>query len=76
MTAYEVGYTGVIRNRATVSAAVYWNNTEDGIYFTPVAVYRPANPPPTWPSACCRRPSSSPLLASRRRCSCRRTSPT
>ena len=46
MTAYEVGYTGVIRKRATVSAAVYWNNTDDGIYFTPVAVYTPAGPPP------------------------------
>jgi iron complex outermembrane receptor protein len=50
MTAYEVGYTGVIRNRATVTAAVYWNNTKDGIYFTPVAAYTAANPPPTWPS--------------------------
>ena len=49
MTAYEVGYTGVIRNRATVSAAVYWNKTNDGIYFTPVAAYGPANPPPGWP---------------------------
>ena len=28
MTAYEVGYTGVIAQRATVTAAVYWNNTE------------------------------------------------
>lgn len=46
MTAYEVGYVGVLRNRATVSAAVYWNNTEDGIYFTPNAVYTPASPPP------------------------------
>jgi len=49
MTAYEVGYTGVIGNRATISAAVYWNTTEDGIYFTPSAAYTPANPPPTWP---------------------------
>ncbi len=49
MTAYEVGYTGVIRNRATVSAAVYWNKTTDGIYFTPVAAYGPAAPPPGWP---------------------------
>ena len=49
MTAYEIGYTGVIGNRATVSAAVYWNTTEDGIYFTPSAAYTPANPPPTWP---------------------------
>jgi len=49
MTAYEVGYTGVIRNRATVSAAVYWNNTDDGIYFTPDVFYSAVNPPPTWP---------------------------
>jgi outer membrane receptor protein involved in Fe transport len=49
MTAYEVGYTGVVRNRATVSAAVYWNRTRNGIYFTPVAVYSPTNPPPGWP---------------------------
>jgi iron complex outermembrane receptor protein len=49
MTAYEVGYTGVIRNRATVTAAAYWNNTKDGIYFTPVAAYTAANPPPGWP---------------------------
>ena len=49
MTAYEVGYTGVLKKRATVTAAVYWNNTKDGIYFTPVAAYGPANPPPGWP---------------------------
>ena len=49
MKAYEVGYTGVIRKRATVSAAVYWNTTNDGIYFTPVAAYGPASPPPGWP---------------------------
>jgi len=51
MTAFEVGYTGVIRNRATVSAALYFNHTEDGIYFTRVAAYTAADPPPTWPSA-------------------------
>ena len=49
MTAYEVGYTGVIRSRATVTAAVYWNVTDDGIYFTPVAAYSAAGPPPGWP---------------------------
>ena len=49
MTAYEIGYTGVIRNRATVTAAVYWNTTKDGIYFTPVAAYSAASPPPNWP---------------------------
>ncbi|MGH9257069.1 MAG: TonB-dependent receptor plug domain-containing protein [Vicinamibacterales bacterium] len=46
MTAYEVGYTGVIRNRATVTAAVYYNVTDDGIYFTPDRFYAPASPPP------------------------------
>jgi iron complex outermembrane receptor protein len=50
MTAYELGYAGVIRNRATVSAAVYWNVTKDGIYFTPNAFYSAANPPVTWPA--------------------------
>jgi iron complex outermembrane receptor protein len=49
MTAYEVGYTGIIRKRATVTAAAYWNTTKDGIYFTPNAVYGPLNPPPGWP---------------------------
>ena len=49
MTAYEVGYTGVIRKRATVTAAAYWNTTKDGIYFTPVSFYGPAAPPPNWP---------------------------
>ena len=46
MTAFEVGYTGVIRNRATVTAAVYYNVTDDGIYFTPDRFYTPAAPPP------------------------------
>jgi outer membrane receptor protein involved in Fe transport len=50
LTAYEVGYTGVVRNRATVSAAVYWNITKDGIYFTPDRFYSAASPPPTWPA--------------------------
>jgi iron complex outermembrane receptor protein len=49
MTAYEVGYTGIIRKRATVTAAAYWNTTKDGIYFTPNAFYGALNPPPGWP---------------------------
>ena len=49
MTAFEVGYTGDIGNRATVSAAVYWNHIEDGIYFTRSGLYTAANPPPGWP---------------------------
>jgi outer membrane receptor protein involved in Fe transport len=49
LTAYEIGYAGVIRD-VNISAPVYWNRTEDGIYFTPVAIYTAANPPPTWPA--------------------------
>lgn len=50
LTAYEIGYTGVLRKRATVTASVYWNRTDDGIFFQPVTFYGPSNPPPTWPS--------------------------
>ena len=50
LTAYELGYTGVLNRRATVTASVYWNKTKDAIFFTPVAAYGPANPPPTWPA--------------------------
>ncbi len=49
MTAYELGYTGVFAKRATVTAAVYFNNTKNGIYFTQIARYTAANPPPRWP---------------------------
>ena len=65
MTAYEVGYTGVVAERATVTAAVYWNVTKDGIYFTPNAFYSGANPPPTWPSAVIPPQLIFPALAAR-----------
>ncbi len=56
LTAYEIGYTGVIKQRATVSAAFFFNETKDDIFFTQVASYRAANPPPGWPPApICRR---------------------
>jgi iron complex outermembrane receptor protein len=51
LTAYEIGYTGVLHKRATVTASVYWNTTKDGIYFTQVSNYTAANPPATWPAA-------------------------
>jgi iron complex outermembrane receptor protein len=51
MTAYELGYTGVVAHRAAVTAAVYWNVTDDGIYFTPVAAFTPVAPPPGLPGA-------------------------
>ena len=49
MTAYEIGYTGVLNRRATVTAAVYWNTTDDAIFFTQTGRYTAANPPLTWP---------------------------
>jgi outer membrane receptor protein involved in Fe transport len=49
MTAYEIGYTGVVADRATVSASVYWNRTDDGIFFTQAQRYSSTNVPPTWP---------------------------
>ena len=49
LTALELGYTGVIRNRATVTAAIYRNITDDAIFFTQSARYTAAAPPPNWP---------------------------
>jgi len=49
LTAFELGYTGVVNRRTTVSASVYWNNTDGSIGFTPVTFYSPASPPPGWP---------------------------
>jgi outer membrane receptor protein involved in Fe transport len=49
LTAFEIGYTGVIAPRTTLSASVYWNNTDGSIGFTPVAFYSAAAPPPGWP---------------------------
>jgi outer membrane receptor for ferrienterochelin and colicins len=49
MTAYEIGYTGILNRRATVTAAVYWNNTDDAIFFQQAGRYTATNPPLTWP---------------------------
>ena len=49
LTAFEIGYVGVVRD-LNLSASVYWNKTEDGIYFTPSLFYSAANLPPTWPA--------------------------
>ena len=46
---FEVGYTGIIRNRATVSASVYFTTNRDEIFFTQTGRYRAAAPPPRWP---------------------------
>jgi iron complex outermembrane receptor protein len=51
LDAFEVAYTGIIANRATVSAAFYVNRTKNDILFTEVVEdrYTPQNPPPGWP---------------------------
>jgi iron complex outermembrane receptor protein len=49
MTAYEVGYTGTLQDRYTVSAAWYLNQTSDNIFFTQSGTYSSQNPPPRWP---------------------------
>jgi outer membrane receptor protein involved in Fe transport len=50
LDAWEIGYTGAVAGRATLSAAFYWNNIKDDINFAQVGVYTPQNPPPTLPA--------------------------
>jgi outer membrane receptor protein involved in Fe transport len=50
MNAFEIGYTGVVRRRATVTAAVYWNTIDDAVFFTQIGSYSPTSPPATWPA--------------------------
>jgi outer membrane receptor protein involved in Fe transport len=49
MTAYEIGYSGVIGQRATVSAAFYVNDSKNTIFFRQVGSYTAAASPPGWP---------------------------
>jgi outer membrane receptor protein involved in Fe transport len=51
MDAFEVGYTGIVGNRATLSAAFYVNKTKSSILFTELTNerYTATNPPPGWP---------------------------
>ncbi len=49
LDAFEVGYTGTIRNRAVVSAAWFYNITKDDVFFTQVGTYPIAPPPPGFP---------------------------
>jgi outer membrane receptor protein involved in Fe transport len=51
LDAFEVGYTGVVAGRATVTAAIYLNRTKNDILFTELrnARYTATNPPPGWP---------------------------
>jgi outer membrane receptor protein involved in Fe transport len=45
--AYELAYTGYIGKKSLVSAAVYYTNYKDGIYFTETGVW--TAPPPGFP---------------------------
>jgi outer membrane receptor protein involved in Fe transport len=47
--AFEVGYTGVIARRATVSVSMYRNKTKGEVVLVPTEFYSPASPPPDWP---------------------------
>jgi len=47
--AVEVGYTGVIGGRATVSVSLYRNKTKGEITLVPTEFYSPVSPPPGWP---------------------------
>ena len=51
LDAFEVGYTGILFRRATVSAAFYVNRLKNDILFTQdrSVVYTAGNPPPGWP---------------------------
>ncbi len=45
LDAFELGYTGTVRDRALISAAYYYNRLTNEILFTQVATYGPVAPP-------------------------------
>jgi outer membrane receptor protein involved in Fe transport len=51
LDAYEIGYTGFVGGRATLSAAFYVNKVKNSIFFSEVtgARFTAGNPPPGWP---------------------------
>lgn len=53
VTAYEVGYTGTVAKKTTLTAAFYMNRNEHDINFVQLPntadPYSSANPPPGWP---------------------------
>ena len=59
--ALELAYTGVIKNRATISAAVYYTRNTDDIFFTQTARYRATSPPPGWTAALAPLPPATAL---------------
>ena len=69
LDAYEIGYTGFVADRATLSAAFYLNKVKNSIFFSEVtsARYTATNPPPGWPlpAAACRNPRAPSSWTSR-----------
>jgi outer membrane receptor protein involved in Fe transport len=59
--AVELAYTGVLQNRATISAAVYYTRNTDDIFFTQTARYRATSPPPGWTAALAPLPPATAL---------------
>jgi iron complex outermembrane receptor protein len=49
LDAYELGYSGVINERVSVSLAWYYNEMKDDIYFTQTGSYSSGRVPPAWP---------------------------
>ena len=47
--AFEISYSASVRDRATITAAWYYNHFSDQILFTQVAEWGPAPPPPGFP---------------------------
>ena len=47
--AAEVGYTGALGSRATVTLSAYRNVTKGIITLVPTTLYSPTDPPPGWP---------------------------
>jgi outer membrane receptor protein involved in Fe transport len=50
LDAYEIGYTGIVAGRATLTAAFYVNNFDDSINFAQTGTYTAASPPPGFPA--------------------------
>jgi iron complex outermembrane receptor protein len=51
MDAFEISYTANIANRAMVSAAWYYNQFSDEIFFTQTGEYGRLTPPAGWPAS-------------------------
>jgi iron complex outermembrane receptor protein len=49
LTAVEVGWSAVWKNRAMTTLSIFRNDIEDYIVFVPADFYSPVDPPPGWP---------------------------